>query len=135
MTITFMIVPLPIGDYALTHNPGLVAKSHANGLYNSDRPEMIDNTQYCNYSSTWLLTKITAPTNEWISFNYVDNGLITYQSNRTFSANLPDIIDMRIPLYWSYVWIFLFYFSFTSSRRSRQNDYEVSSSSNIYSYL
>lgn len=43
--------------------------------------------EYVNYSSTWHLTKITSPTGDIVTFNYVNNGTITYLSDRTFSAS------------------------------------------------
>ncbi|MBL7750947.1 MAG: hypothetical protein JNN29_06175 [Chitinophagaceae bacterium] len=47
------------------------------------------NYEYCTYSSSWYLTKITSPTNDVVNFNYVDNGTLNYVSDRSFTSSDP----------------------------------------------
>lgn len=47
------------------------------------------NSEYPSYPSTWYLTKITSPTNDYVSFTYVSNGTLSYVTDRTFSSSEP----------------------------------------------
>src|SRR5262249_16898404 len=59
-------------------------------------PSHIETAENCNYSSSWLLTKITSSSGDWINFTYNDNGTIVYESNRSFSANVPDLAEKNL---------------------------------------
>jgi hypothetical protein len=47
------------------------------------------NAEYCTYPSSWYLTKITSPTGDIVTFNYVSNGTLTYVSDRTITKSSP----------------------------------------------
>jgi hypothetical protein len=51
----------------------------------------IATTQLFHYPSTWYLVSITSPTADVMAFSYTDNGTITYTSDRSFSASMPNL--------------------------------------------
>ncbi|MBK9486949.1 MAG: hypothetical protein IPO01_17740 [Chitinophagaceae bacterium] len=52
-----------------------------------------ETTEYFSYPSSWMLNKITSPTDDFIIFNYSTGTTISYQNDRSFSASLPTLMD------------------------------------------
>lgn len=61
---------------------GILSYGHPDNQYAADYP---------GYSSTWYLTKITAPTGDYINLNYVNNGTFNYVADRSFTWSVPKI--------------------------------------------
>jgi YD repeat-containing protein len=69
--------------------PPAVASDGSMTYDNFDRN--IETVDYMYYPSTWHLTKIVSPTNDYVNFNYTSNGTISYLADRSFSASILDL--------------------------------------------
>ncbi|MEO6541759.1 MAG: hypothetical protein ABIN74_12225, partial [Ferruginibacter sp.] len=108
-------IPLQVpetNDYAYEREPYLIGAvpgyygnlpgnpSEACCISNFDQAPNNDNTEYFSYPSSWMLTKITSPTGDFINLNYSTAINLSYLADRSFSSGLPDLAEERLPISW-----------------------------------
>jgi YD repeat-containing protein len=92
--------PYMLGEPArISGPPGEPNLSYiANGTNNFDVPTNNETLTYNWNSTTWHLTKITAPTSEWINLNYTGSSEISYLSDRNYTNTSPDFSNRSFTL-------------------------------------
>lgn len=69
--------------------PSNVLSKYPSSSFDFDLPYNTKEIEYYYYPSTWHLTRITAPSGDFISFNYASETEKNYISDYTLNANFP----------------------------------------------
>ncbi len=88
----YVLSPVPTHQYGVPVPPTYVPST----IFDFDNQNNNENFEYFHYPSTWHLAKITSPSGDWVSYSYASTNSITYLSDRSFSANIPDLAERSV---------------------------------------
>lgn len=90
--IPYVLSSVPTQQYGVPVPPVIIPPN----IWDFDAAHNNESIEYFHYPSTWHLAKITSPTGDWVSYSYSGTNSITYITDRSFSANVPDLADRLV---------------------------------------